>query len=94
MNKNTVLYGLLVAGGLLAYFAYKKKNASLDKDSTTPTVGAESIKPTAITMGKKDDAVFQTNKPTLGATRARVSQIVEPIIGTGKELESSNQIIE
>jgi hypothetical protein len=90
MNKNTVLYGLLIAGGLFAYFAYKKKNASLDKDTTAPLAPTGSIKAMTTPLNKKDDAVFQNPKLTLGGNRTSVSQIVEPIIGTGTESELSN----
>lgn len=86
MNKNTMLYGLLVAGGLLAYFAWKKNKANAEKETTSPTS----------TSGTFVDDVSVLEIGTGGIKPPRPilkSEIIEPLIAENKKLDLSGQLM-
>jgi hypothetical protein len=92
MNKNTMFYGLLIAGGLLVYYAWKSKKANDDKavSNTTSNSGTfvDDVSVLEETGGLKD------NKLTLvDDLKGSVSAIVEPFIMEEKKIDLSGQSI-
>ena len=86
MSKNTMFYGLLIAGGLLAYYAWKKNKANTEKTMTSPTS----------TSGTFVDDVSVLEIGTGGIKPPRPilkSQIVEPLIAENKKLDLSGQLM-
>jgi hypothetical protein len=80
MSKNTMIYGLLIAGGLLAYYTWRK-------NSETSSVTSDGAL-TSSTSGTFVDDVPVTLEGTVGIKAPvknvikSLSQIVEPLIGT------------
>jgi uncharacterized membrane protein YebE (DUF533 family) len=83
MSKNTMIYGLLIAGGLLAYYAWKK-------NSTTSNSTANSG------LNSSNSGTFVDDVPVLGSTgtveevKSTLSKIVEPLIGTKAQTETND----
>jgi hypothetical protein len=79
MTKNTMFYGLLIAGGLLAYYAWKKQSAKSDATANA-------------NLNSSTTGTFVDDVPVLDGTGGikapaevvikSLSQIVEPRIGT------------
>ena len=87
MSKNTMIYGLLIAGGLLAYYAWKNQSS---KSDTTTNSGLNSS-----TSGTFVDDVpvldgTGGSKGTLDTVKNSISQIVEPLIGTKSQTETND----
>ena len=92
MNNKTMFYGLLIAGGVLAYYAWKKNSLSASQNaqkgrtrsmSATSGVFIDDVPVDPSLFGLKTnegDSPFQKVKDA-------VSQIVEPFIGTKKQNE-------
>jgi hypothetical protein len=81
-----MFYGLLIAGGLLAYYAWKKNKANTEKTMTSPTS----------TSGTFVDDVSVLEIGTGGIKTPRPilkSQIVEPLIAENKKLDLSGQLM-
>lgn len=88
MSKNTMFYGLLIAGGLFAYYTWKKnseksKNEALNTSTSGTFVDDVSVlesKPiiTQLSSSYIDDEI---KKP--------ISKIIEPIIENKNELYNS-----
>jgi hypothetical protein len=88
MNNKTMLYGLLFAGGLLAFYAWKKNSASKG-DATTNTTTASTGTfaddvPVTQSLGVKKDTL-------LNSINNSVSNIVDPFLGNIKESQPSGQ---
>ena len=80
MTKNTMFYGLLIAGGLLAYYAWKKQSAKSDA-----TANANLNSSTTGTFVDDVPVRLDTSSATLleeEDTKKSISQIKEPLIGT------------
>lgn len=95
MNKNTMFYGLLAVGGILAYYSWEEYSLKAKKSTqniTTPlskTLGIfvddVSVNPSILGIqsgGKKFP--FQNIKNS-------VSQIIEPFISTQKQNQLTGQ---
>lgn len=88
MSKNTMFYGLLIAGGLFAYYAWKKnseKNKAL-KTSTSGTfvddVSVLESKPITNTLFQLDDEIKKS-----------VSIISEPIMKKNEQYNPINKLV-
>jgi hypothetical protein len=93
MNKNTMLYGLLIAGGLLAYFAWKKNNAGSSDSLTESTSTSRTfVDDVPVSQGVADELLQGTAvvKP-IRTTKDTISQIIEPLIGTKQQMELSGK---
>jgi hypothetical protein len=94
MSKNTMLYGLLIAGGLLAYFAWKKKSADLAKSSETASNSTSGtfVDDVPVSQEVADELLQGTGgvKPPK-TIKNTLSQIVEPLIGTKQQVELSGK---
>jgi hypothetical protein len=79
MTKNTMFYGLLIAGGLLAYYAWKKQSAKSDA-----TANANLNSSTTGTFVDDVPVRLDASSATLleEDTKKSISQIKEPLIGT------------
>lgn len=88
MNKNTMLYGLLIAGGLLAYYAWKKQSATANAtanstlNSTTSGTFVDDVSVLEGTGGIK--------APVNNIVKS-LSKIVEPLMPTKQERELTKQ---
>ncbi len=93
MSKNTMLYGLLIAGGLLAYFAWKKKSAGSSDASQTASTSGTFVDDVPVSQEVADELIQGTGgiKAPVKSIKDTVSQIVEPFIGTKKQTELSGQ---
>lgn len=91
MNKNTMLYGLLVAGGLLAYYAWKKNKANAEKTMTSPTSTSGTFVDDVSVLSETGGAKPVTK--LIDDVKNSVSQIVNPIISEKKQLDLSGQLI-
>ena len=93
MNKNTILYGLLIAGGLLAYFAWKKKSAdSAHKSQTASNSNSVTFVDDApVSQEVADDLLQGTGGIKPIRTQDTLSQIIEPLIGTKQQMELSDK---
>jgi hypothetical protein len=92
MNNKTMFYGLLIAGGVLAYYAWMKNSLTASKNakkgrtslmSATSGVFVDDVPVDPSLFGLKtseDNSPFQNVKDA-------VSQIVEPFIGAKKQNE-------
>ena len=94
MSKNTMIYGLLIAGGLLAYYAWKKKSATLDANANTNL--NSSTTGTFVDDVPVSQAIADTLDNTGGikpvkTIKDKITQIVEPLIGTKKQIELTGQ---
>jgi len=92
MSKNTMLYGLLIAGGLLAYFAWKKKSADSAETSETASTSGTFVDDVPVSQGVAEELLQETGgiKP-VKSIKDTVSQIVEPLIGTKQQAQLSGQ---
>lgn len=94
MSKNTMLYGLLIAGGLLAYFAWKKKSADSANQSQTASNSTSGTFVDDVPIPQKvaDELLQGTGgiKP-VRSIKDTVSQIIEPLIGTKQQAKLSGQ---
>lgn len=91
MNKNTMLYGLLVAGGLLAYYAWKKNKANAEKTMTSPTSTSGTFVDDVSVLSETGGVKPVTK--LIDDVKNSVSQIVNPIISEKKQLDLSGQLI-
>jgi hypothetical protein len=81
MSKNTMFYGLLIAGGLFAYYAWKK-NSEKNKALNTSTSGTF-VDDVSVLEGKP----ITTDLRNLDSEfKQSVSKILEPIIENKNEL--------
>ena len=92
MSKNTMLYGLLIAGGLLAYFAYKKKSAgSADSSETASTsTSGTFVDDVPVPQEVANELITGGIKP-VRTIKDTVSQITEPLIGLNQQAELSGK---
>jgi hypothetical protein len=85
MSKNTMFYGLLIAGGLLAYYAWKNQSSKSESDtnlaSSTSGTFVDDVPVLDGTGGSKG---------TLDTVKNSISQIVEPLIGTKSQTETND----
>jgi hypothetical protein len=92
MSKNTMLYGLLIAGGLLAYFAWKKNNAgSADSQSASNSTSGTFVDDVPVSQEVADELLQGTGGIKPVRTQDTLSQIVEPLIGTKQQVELSGK---
>ena len=94
MSKNTMIYGLLIAGGLLAYYAWKKK--SVTSDATANSTLNSSTSGTFVDDVPVSEAVANSLDNTGGVKpvktiKDKISQIVEPFISTDKQNQLTGQ---
>jgi hypothetical protein len=94
MSKNTMLYGLLIAGGLLAYFAWKKNNAGSTDTSETESTSTSGtfVDDVPVSQEVADELLEGTGgiKPSRNI-KSTLSQVVEPIIGTKEQIGLYNK---
>ncbi len=95
MNKNTMFYGLLAVGGVLAYYAWKQHSLSMKQSSENATTPLSQTSGVFVDDVPVDPSVlgFQTGgiKAPLASIKDSVSQIVEPFIGTKKQTVLTGQ---
>jgi hypothetical protein len=91
MSKNTMLYGLLIAGGLLAYFAWKKKSAGSSDSSQTASTSGTFVDDVPVSQEVADELLQGTGGIKPVKTQDTLSQIVEPLIGTKQQVELSGK---
>ncbi len=94
MSKNTMLYGLLIAGGLLVYFAWKKKSESLaDNSQSTSSTSATFVDDVPVSQEIANELSQSTGgiQTPVRSIKEAVSQVVEPLIGVKKQAELSGQ---
>lgn len=91
MNKNTIVYGLLIAGGLLAYYAWKneKTNAEKAKEevkslSSGTFVDDVPVSPDVLGIKNAKNSLIQEVKN-------KTSLIVEPLIGKRQSTKLSGK---
>lgn len=88
MNKNTMFYGLLVAGGLLAYYAWKKNKANAEQNTknATSTSGTfvDDVSVLSETGGVK--GIKPEKQTLLDDVKNSVSKIVDPFVAENKTL--------
>jgi hypothetical protein len=92
MSKNTMLYGLLIAGGLLAYFAWKKNSAgstgSMTESTSTSGTFADDV---PVSQEVADELLQGTGGIKPVRSQDTLSQIIEPLIGTKEQMELSSK---
>ena len=98
MSKNTMLYGLLIAGGLLAYFAWKKNSASSSNGSqaeSTSTSGGF-VNDIPVSQAVVDTLVETDSIKPVKNVKNTLSQIIEPLIGAKQQagLSGNGQFFE
>ena len=98
MNKNTMLYGLLVAGGLLAYYAWKKNKANTEKTITSPTSTSGTFVDDVSVLSETGGIKYSTGglkseNELIKDVKNSVSQIVDPFISEKKQLDLSGELI-
>ena len=98
MNNKTLFCGLLVVGGIFAYYAWKQHSLSTEETSETP-----SSTPTTSSTGSFVDDVpvnpsllgitTSSSTPTsfLNKVKSAVSQVVEPFSSSTKQTQSTGQ---
>ena len=94
MSKNTILYGLLIAGGLLAYFAWKKNNAGSGNSSETASTSTSGtfVDDVPVPQEMADELLQGTGGiKSIKSVKDTVSQIVEPLIGTTQQVQLSGK---
>ena len=89
MSKNTMLYGLLIAGGLLAYFAWKKKSATTNSTLSSSTSGAF-VDDVPVSQAIADSLDNTGGIKPIKSIKDKISQIVEPLLGTQVQTETNN----
>jgi len=82
MNKNTIVYGLLIAGGLLAYYAFKKEKANAEKAKEEATASGSGTFVDDIPVPAKVLGIRNPKKGSIQELKNKVSQIAEPLMGT------------
>jgi hypothetical protein len=84
MSKNTMFYGLLIAGGLLAYYAFKKQSATSDATANanlnTSTSGSF-VDDVPVPLDGSAGILLEED------TIKSISKIKEPLIGTNLQIE-------
>ena len=89
MSKNTMIYGLLIAGGLLAYFAWKKKSATTTTNLNSSTTGTF-VDDVPVSQAIADSLDNTGGIKPVKTIKDKISQIVEPLIGTQVQTEKNN----
>jgi hypothetical protein len=84
MSKNVMFYGLLVAGGLFAYYAFKKNSISTKKNTLTTSTSGTFVDDVSVLQSIGNSKLVNQ---LVGDVKNSVSQIVEPFIGTQKKDE-------
>jgi len=88
-----MFYGLLIAGGLLAYYAWKKQSAKSDAtantnlNSSTTGTFVDDVPVSEAIVGALDNTGGIKPVKTI---KDKISQIVEPLIGTQVQTETNN----
>jgi hypothetical protein len=89
MSKNTMIYGLLIAGGLLAYYAWKKNSATTNSTLNSSTSGTFVDD---VPVSKEiADSLDNTGDKPVKTIKEKISNIVEPLIGTKKQTVLTGQ---
>ena len=97
MNKNTMFYGLLAVGGVLAYYAWKQHSLSTEQNSesgtTTPLSHTSGIFVDDVPVSPSVLGIPASSTPIglVDTLKNKVSQIVEPFISTQKQNELTGQ---
>jgi len=81
MNKNTMIYGLLIAGGLLAYYAFKKEKATDEKAKEEATPSGSGTFVDDVPVSPKVLGIKNPNISLIKDLKNKVSQITEPLMG-------------
>lgn len=89
MSKNTMIFGLLIAGGLLAYFALKKKSATTNNTLSSSTSGTF-VDDVPVSQAIADSLDNTGGIKPVKTIKDKISQIVEPLIGTQVQTETNN----
>ncbi len=88
MSKNTMFYGLLAVGGLLAYYAWKK-NSEKNKALTTSTSGTF-VDDVSVLESKP---ITTTASELVEDLKKSVSIISEPIIKKNEQYNPISQLV-
>lgn len=98
MNNKTLFYGLLVVGGVFAYYAWKQHSLSAEETSENGTSSTTSSSSIGTFV---DDVPVNPNllgvTPTTSSTsfvdgiKGAVSQVIEPLIGATKQTQLTGQ---
>ena len=92
MSKNTMLYGLLIAGGLLAYFAWKKNNSGSGNSSETASNSTSGTFVDDVPVSQEvANELLEGNVKIKPLKSIKESKIVEPLIGTTQQVQLSGQ---
>ena len=87
MSKNTMLYGLLIAGGLLAYFAWKKNNSGSGNSSETASTSTSGTFVDDVPVSQEVvDVLLEGTGGIKPPKSIKESKIVEPLIGTTRQV--------
>ena len=95
-----MLYGLLIAGGLLAYFACKKNSADSAKSSQTApnSTSGTFVDDVPVPQEVANELLQGTGgvKTPVKSVKNTISNIVEPLFGTNQQagLSGKGQFIE
>jgi hypothetical protein len=96
MNNKTMFYGLLIAGGVLAYYAWMKnsltasKNAQKGRTSLMSATSGVFVDDVPVDLSLFGLKASEDNSPFQNVKEA-VSQIVEPLFGTQKQGELTGE---
>ena len=94
MNKNTMFYGLLAVGGLLAYYAWKQNKLSTDKASTTTPLSHTSaifVDDVPVNPSVLGIPTSTTAMDLVDTLKDKVGSIIEPLISTQKQTKLTGQ---
>ena len=89
MSKNTMIYGLLIAGGLLAYYAWKKKSETKNSNLSSSTSGTF-VDDVPVSKEIADSLDNTGGIKPVKTIKDKISQIVEPLIGTKSQTETND----
>lgn len=88
MSKNTMFYGLLAVGGLLAYYAWKNKKAN--EEALTTSTSGTFVDDISVLESKP---ITTTANELVDDLKKSVSKIVEPVIGKKQQDNLASQLI-
>lgn len=81
MNKNTIVYGLLIAGGLLAYYAWKNEKTNAEKAKEEATSLGSGTFVDDVPVSPDVLGIKNPKKTLIQQVKNKTSSIVEPLIG-------------
>lgn len=91
MNKNTIVYGLLIAGGLLAYYAWKNEKANADKTKEEATSLSDGKFVDDVPVSPDVLGIKNAKNSLIKQPKNKTSLIVEPLIGKRQSTKLSGK---